>query len=116
MSITVNLPTADYIRKKFDLNVGGDAQKLIDSEVLRLATPYVPMDTSDLIKSGIQATVTGSGEVRYNAPYAHAHYYAVGWKWQGAPVRGDRWIEKMKTDGGVETLLKSLRYYMRSVS
>lgn len=116
MSITVHLPDADQIRKKFDTEIGGAAQKMIDEEVLRLSAPYAPHVTGDLEKSGILATVTGSGEVRYNAPYAHAHYYGENWDWTGKPVRGDHSVDRMKAAGGVQKILKTLKLYMRKKS
>ena len=38
------------------------AQKYLDNEVLKDCTPYVPMDTGQLMRSGINATVIGSVE------------------------------------------------------
>ena len=52
-----------------------NAQKIIDSEVLRKCDPYVPMQTGSLKKSGILGTVVGSGVVEYIAPYARRQYY-----------------------------------------
>lgn len=51
------------------------AQKFLDSEVLRCSAPYVPMRTGNLMNSGVRGTKIGSGEVIYNAPYARACYY-----------------------------------------
>jgi hypothetical protein len=72
------------------------AQKFVDSEVLRLSTPYVPMDTGELIRSGIRETVIGSGVVAYKTPYSKKLYYATGFNFRGAPKRGAQWFEKMK--------------------
>ena len=52
------------------LDTGGKVQQYIDSEVLRLNEPFVPKDTGELIQSGIKNTEIGSGEVKYNTPYA----------------------------------------------
>lgn len=116
MSITVHLPNADQIRKKFDTQIGGELQKLIDNEVLRLSAPHVPIDTGNLHHSGIIGTVVGSGEVRYNAEYAAANYYGEGRKFSGAPIRGDHWIDKMKAAGGIDKILNSIKLYMRKKS
>ena len=51
------------------------AQKYLDNEVLKDCTPYVPMDTGQLMRSGINATVIGSGEVVWSAPHASRCYY-----------------------------------------
>lgn len=75
-------------------------QVFIDSEVLRLCDPYVPMDTGMLKKSGILGTVVGSGEVIYIAPYARIQYYNN--KGTGnnnkSGLRGPYWFERMKAD------------------
>ncbi len=87
------------------------AQAFVDSEVLRLSNPYMPMQQGILQKSGILGTKIGSGEVVYNAPYARYQYYGkvmVGrapkqltdkdLTYHGAPMRGALWFERMKSD------------------
>ena len=74
-----------------------DAQKFVDSEVLRLDAPYMPIQTGMLIKSGQLGTVPGEGEVNYIAPYAGKQYETR----QGRPYdarRGGKWFERMKAD------------------
>lgn len=51
------------------------AQKYLDSEVLRTSAPFVPYRDGNLMRSGDNATQLGSGEVIYNTPYAKAQYY-----------------------------------------
>lgn len=81
------------------------AQKYVDSEVLRLSDPYVPMQTGMLRKSGILGTVVGSGTVQYVAPYAKRQYYR---KWiigsRTGPLRGPLWFERMKADHGKQII------------
>lgn len=77
------------------------AQMFIDSEVLRLCEPYIPLRTSMLIKSGILGTDVGSGTVSWIAPYAKAQYYSP--RKPGSmtgPLRGPYWFERMKTVHG----------------
>jgi hypothetical protein len=92
-------------------------QAWIDNEVLARCNPYVPMDSSMLNKSGILFTVLGSGEVIYSTPYARRHYYnqplvdSLGRHYgpstfQGAPMRGAYWFERMKNEGGKEAILR----------
>lgn len=74
-----------------------EAQKFVDSEVLRLCEPMVPKRTGMLIKSGILGTDIGSGLVQWIAPYAKAQYYSarkVGS--QTGPQRGPFWFERFK--------------------
>ena len=75
-------------------------QVFIDSEVLRLCDPYVPMDTGMLKKSGILGTVVGLGEVIYIAPYAKNQYYnnKGGGNHNKSGLRGSYWFERMKAD------------------
>ncbi len=73
------------------------AQKFVDSEVLRLSEPYIPLRTSMLIKSGILGTEIGSGTVQWIAPYARAQYYSP--RAPGSEtghLRGPHWFERMK--------------------
>lgn len=84
------------------------AQKFVDSEVLRLSAPYVPMRTSMLLKSGRLGTDIGSGEVQYIAPYAHKQYYSPRKSGSSTgPLRGPQWFERMKTDHGKEIVARA---------
>lgn len=73
------------------------AQKFVDSKVLRLCEPFIPLLTSMLIKSGILGTDVGSGTVQWIAPYARAQYYGTRKPGsQSGPLRGPKWFERMK--------------------
>lgn len=74
-----------------------EAQRFIDSEVLRLCEPYTPLLTGTMIKSGTLGTDIGSGEVKWIAPYSRKQYYSprpAGSK--TGPLRGPFWFERMK--------------------
>ena len=107
----LTLRATDAIMRDRGIQSGGDVQKHIDSEVLRLSDTYVPLDTDDLKKSGQRATEIGSGIVQYNTPYARYQYYGrvmvgtapkqvtnIPLTYQGAPKRGKLWFERMKAD------------------
>lgn len=85
----------------------GTAQKYVDSEALRLCTPYVPKDTGELIRSGIRETKIGSGKIVYHTPYSRRWYYEPA-KFQGAPMRGNYWFDRMKNNGGKTSILRGL--------
>lgn len=72
------------------------AQKFVDSEVLRLSTPKIPLRSSMLIKSGQLGTFIGSGLVRWIAPYARKQYYDTAESRLYDPQRGAFWFERMK--------------------
>jgi len=100
--------------------VNGRTQKFIDQEVIRLMDPYTPRLNGVLIKSATLGTKIGSGKVNQNAPYSRYHYYGKlmvstitgsAWshgeskeltdkdlKYNGAPIRGPYWFERMKAD------------------
>jgi hypothetical protein len=74
-----------------------DAQKFVDSEVVRLSEPYTPLRTGMLVKSSILGTTVGSGTVSWIAPYARAQYYGgrrAGDSETGTQ-RGRYWFERM---------------------
>ena len=73
-----------------------NVQDFIDSEVLRLCDPLTPMRSKALILSGKLMTEIGSGQVRYKTPYAKRWYYEPA-NFNGAPQRGNKWFERMKT-------------------
>lgn len=87
-----------------------NAQKYVDSEVLRLSEPYIPLQTGMLIKSGILGTDIGSGEVSWIAPYARAQYYMK--RKPGSEtgfLRGPKWFERMKAVSGEGIIRKARR-------
>lgn len=85
------------------------AQRYVDSEVLRRCDPLTPRLNGHLIQSGVRATRLGSGMVQYNSPYARYQYYGkvmigkapkkitnIPLTYTGAPNRGAKWLERMK--------------------
>lgn len=66
---------ADALLRACNLQSGGLVQQTVDDAVIRYDIPYCPMDTGRLAKSAETATIKGSGEVIYDAPYAHYQYY-----------------------------------------
>ncbi|WP_105300915.1 minor capsid protein [Anaerococcus marasmi] len=82
--------------KKRDLETGGEVQKFIDSECIRRMDPYTPKDVGTLIGSVTTQTSIGSGRIVQQTPYAKRWYYEPA-NFQGAPMRGNRWFERMKS-------------------
>ena len=97
-------PSSEILRDR-GIENNGRVQKVIDSEVLRLCQPYVPLMDGTLIKSGTIHTKIGSGVVIYSTPYARRHYRPA--RFRGAPKRGNYWFERMKKEGGKEKILRS---------
>lgn len=112
-----HLDSTDKIFKRIGLNEGGIIQKFVDSEVLRLCDPYLPFQTGTLRNQGILGTVVGSGEVAWVSVKARYLYYGkvmvgpppktvtnIDLKYNGAPMRGSFWFERMKADRGQEII------------
>ena len=67
------------------------AQAWLDKAVLKDSTPFVPMLSGALFKSGILGTVLGSGLVAWIAPYARRQYY-------GKVIKGPKYGPKYRTE------------------
>lgn len=108
VKITTHIKPTSKILGERGLDPGGRAQQYVDSEVLRLTDPYVPMLTGALKKSGITGTVVGSGLVVYKAPHARRQYYTnAGRGKQGTQrggLRGRYWFARMKADHGKQII------------
>lgn len=100
--------SAGFVRSR--LKLFSEAQKFVDSEVLRYCEPFIPLLTGTLIKSGILGTVIGSGKVSWITPYAKRQYYRgrrPGTQ-QAGPLRGRYWFERMKEVRG-KTIIKGAK-------
>lgn len=92
---------------RLGLRVGGDAQKKLDSEVLKISESYVPHRTGELMKSGKRGTKIGQGFVVYNTPYARRMWYGKKYRFNGAPRRGAFWAIRAWADHG-EGVIKAI--------
>jgi len=74
-----------------------EAQKFLDNEILKDSTPYVPMDTGALMRSCITYTNPGSGQVKWNTPYARGCYYTNRkYRKTHHPLATSKWFEHAK--------------------
>ena len=100
-SVTFSMKAPADILRERGLGAGGAVQSYIDGQILAYCEPYVPKASGALIASGYSATKKGSGKVVYGAPYAAYQYYGKtsrgnAIKYNGAPMRGSYWFERMK--------------------
>ena len=87
-----------------------NAQRWVDSEVLRLSEPYTPMLSGMMIKSGTLGTDIGSGLVQWIAPYSHYQYYLPRKPGsQTEPLRGPYWFERGKAVWGQRVVVGAKR-------
>lgn len=85
------------------------AQKFVDSEVLRLSEPFIPLRTGQLVKSGTLGTHIGSGLIAWIAIYARRQYYSPREPGsETGPLRGPFWFERMRKQYG-KTILSGAR-------
>lgn len=86
-----------YTISRFDAKYQ-KAQAFLDNEVVKHCTPFVPMRTGELMRSGIRGTKPGSGKVVYNAPYAKRMYYGINYHFSKDlhPQACAQWFEKAK--------------------
>ena len=86
--------------KKRDLKEGGQVQKYIDNECIKLMAPLTPMQKENggtLIGAATRGTIIGSGRIVQQTPYARRWYYEPA-NFNGKPHRGNRWFHRMKAD------------------
>ena len=132
MKLEMERKSVGEILQNHGLQEGGAVQKLIDSECMRYMSDYMPRrQAGELEHKMVMATVIGSGEIDTLGPYAHYLYEGIlyvspttGSAWAkkneikvptgkeltyaGAPMRGKKWLERMKSDHK-EDILQSAR-------
>jgi len=110
------------------LQEGGQVQKVVDSETMRYMGDYMPRrQAGELEHLMVIATIVGSGEVKIDGPFAHYLHEGIlyvdsvtGSAWSrkddtkvptdkeltyaGAPMRGKKFFDRMKTDHKVDIL------------
>ena len=108
MKVKLDVESIPQIKQSRGLEERGRVQQMIDSEVIRLMTPYTPRDTGALINSATRLTQIGSGLVKQggeSAPYARRWYYN---KENANFVGGktDHWFDKAMRNGGAKEILR----------
>ncbi len=87
----LEIKATDVLLKERGLQDKGAVQKSIDSKVVRLMGPYMPMRDGILERSATISTVIGSGLVQQEAPHARFQYYG---KLMIDPETGSAWARK----------------------
>lgn len=83
------------------------AQKVLDSEVLKDCAPLMPLRKNKLIPSGILGTTLGSGVIQWTVPYAKFQYYDTEDTREYDPRRGGHWFERAKATYGEDWIEKT---------
>ena len=97
MDIRLNFDTSRTVKRLAD-RMGGKVQFAFDNQVMKDSNYFCPMDTGNLISSGIRGSNPGSGKVIWDAPYAKAQYYGVDYNFSkdANPNATSKWFEEAK--------------------
>lgn len=95
-----NIEATKVIMNNHGLDNMGQVQRYIDSEVIRLMSPYTPFKSGTLERSAIVNTVIGSGKIKQSTPYARYLYYGEVFG-PNLPIRNGK-ISFNEADGPVE--------------
>lgn len=111
MRIIVDI-NAKKILASRGLGSSNKVQKYVASEVKRLSEPYTPFQQGDLVDAQI---ASDGSQIVYTQPYAHYQWYGKvmagrppkkytgdDLTYNGAPMRGPRWTERMLIDKRAE--------------
>lgn len=122
MRVTINIDAKKILSER-GLGSSDKVQKYLASEVVRLSDKYVPMQQG-MLKNQTQIASDGS-QIVYTQPYAHYQYYGEVMagrapksytgrklKYNGAPMRGARWTERMLADKR-EELERNIEAYIK---
>lgn len=122
MKVELEILPIKALLEKHGIQPGGPVQKVVDSEVMRYMSPYMPRrQAGELEHLMVMSTVIGSGQIDTPGPYAHYLHEGIlyvspttgsAWakkneikvptekelKYTGAPMRGKKWFDRMKAD------------------
>ena len=93
--------------KTLGLEERGKVQQYVTNEVIRLSDPYVPFDAAGKypnpgrLRESVH--IENDTDVVWQAPYARRWYYEDA-NFQGAPLRGNYWADRMLQDGGLKQI------------
>lgn len=111
MKVKLDVESIPQIKQSRGLEERGRVQQMIDNEVIRIMTPYVPYRNGPLARSSYRMTQIGSGLVKQggpSAPYARRWYYnKEEVEFVGGKV--DHWFDKAMRNGGAKEILKEVQ-------
>ena len=101
--VAFSIPQKEQIIEHFGLDIGGRTQEVIDSSFMAYMEPYMPKDSGTMIDLMFAQNKPGKGEIDINVNYAD--YVNTGisksgkpLNYQGAPMRGANFVERMLAD------------------
>lgn len=85
----------------------GRVQQYVTNEVMNLSEPYVPLDIAEKyanpgrLRDSVH--IEDETDVVWQAPYVRRWYYEEA-NFQGAPLRGNYWVDRTLQDGGLKKI------------
>lgn len=111
------MKSTDLLLKERGLEDMGRVQEFIDNSVIQLMDEYTPMRSGLLKILPKYESQIGSGLIVQSTPYARYQYYGkvmvgpapkqvtdIPLTYNGAPMRGAFWFERMKADHAADIL------------
>ena len=125
MNVKVDIDAKKILASR-GLGSSDKVQKYAASEVARLSDPYVPMGSGSGAHMKNQKQISSDGkQIIYPGPYAHyqwegevmagrapKHYTGEPLTYNGGPMRGKKWTERMLIDKRKE-LENNVETYIR---
>lgn len=80
------------------------AQVVLDEQVLKDSNVFIPFDTGNLRNSSIQATKPGTGQIKWDTPYAARLFYHPEYNFSKDmnPRARGRWFDAAKAEYGAQ--------------
>lgn len=97
---------------KLGLEERGRVQQFVTNEVMKLSEPYVPFDLAGKypnpgrLKDSVH--IEDGTDIVWSTPYARRWYYEPA-NFQGAPMRGNYWVDRMLQEGGLKQIEEGAR-------
>lgn len=114
----IDLPGVNDVVNRFGLGPRGEIQKFFSNELMRVSDNYAPFDVGAL-KNSANIDIDGTA-INYSVPYARVHWYGkvmagslpkqpteADMRYQGAPMRGPKWVERAFADNK-DAILKAV--------
>lgn len=75
------------------------AQVILDEQVLKDSNRFIPLDTGELMRSGLRASRIGEGSIVWDTPYARRLYFNPQYNFSrdSNPLAQGLWFEAAKS-------------------
>lgn len=123
VDLSVDFEEIGTVLKKTGLNIGGKTQAFFTNEVIKEQSPYVPY-LNGFLDTNVTILPDKDGFI-HNSPYSRYHWFGkkmigpapkeltdIDMNYNGGPLRGPFWTERMWADKGNE-IIRSTEAFMK---